>query len=146
MIGNTNLTLRNYSDNGSNNANMDYVDVDGDPNTLNSSSATLTFSTEGGVADPNCSNIIYAGLYWTGRAHNGTSPNAFTIGGSTEDQSNADSFNGYFLSITATDESQGSGTSDGRIAIYTFTPSGGEEIQLFFASVPGTRETPIKVQ
>lgn len=131
MIGNTNLTLRNYSDNGSNNANMDYVDVDGDPNTLNSSSATLTFSTEGGVADPNCSNIIYAGLYWTGRAHNGTSPNAFTIGGSTEDQSNADSFNGYFLSITATDESQGSGTSDGRIAIYTFTPSGGGNTVVF---------------
>ena len=131
MIGNTNLTLRNYSDNGSNNANMDYVDVDGDPNTLNSSSATLTFSTEGGVADPNCSNIIYAGLYWTGRAHNGTSPNAFTIGGSTDNRYNTDSFNGYTLSIAATDQSQGSGTSDGRIATYTFTPSGGENKVVF---------------
>src|ERR1035437_2217095 len=80
MIGNTNLTLVNY-DNTANNSNNDmkYVDMDGDPNTLNSSSATLNFSTENG-AIPSCSNIIYAGLYWSGRTDDGTSPNTFTVG------------------------------------------------------------------
>ncbi|WP_111307194.1 gliding motility-associated C-terminal domain-containing protein [Confluentibacter sediminis] len=67
MIGNTNLTLETYSDEGTNESNMEYVDVDDDDTTLNSSSATLTLSNEDG-AIPECSNIIYAGLYWTGRA------------------------------------------------------------------------------
>lgn len=70
MIGNTNLTLQNYSDNENNNNNfMKFVDVDGDPNTFNSSSATLQLSTENN-ANPSCSNIIYAGLYWTGKSKN----------------------------------------------------------------------------
>jgi uncharacterized repeat protein (TIGR01451 family) len=80
MIGNTNLTVDPYGDftNNSNNT-MEYVDVDGDPNTLNSSSATLEFSTENGAV-PECSNIIYAGLYWTGRASNtSSSPEEFTV-------------------------------------------------------------------
>ena len=71
MVGNTNLTLVNYGNNTANNNDMKYVDEDGTiipgNNTLNSSSATLTFSTENG-AIPDCSKIIYAGLYWTGRA------------------------------------------------------------------------------
>ena len=67
MIGNTNLTLQNYSDATLNSNNiMILVDADADATTINSSSATLTFSTENG-AIPSCSNIIYAGLYWTGR-------------------------------------------------------------------------------
>ena len=79
MIGNTNLTLNNYGDNTNNSNNtMVYVDIDGDASTLNSSSANLAFSTENG-AIPSCSNIIYAGLYWTGRAHDGTSANTFTV-------------------------------------------------------------------
>ncbi len=79
LIGNTNLTLANYGDNTGNHNNMIYVDVDADPNTLNSSSATLQFSTENG-AIPECSNIIFAGLYWTGRAHDGgTSPMEFNV-------------------------------------------------------------------
>jgi len=69
MIGNTNLTLEDYGNNTNNSNNdMEFVDTDGDSNTDNSSSATLTFSTENG-ADPNCSNIIYAGLYWSGRGN-----------------------------------------------------------------------------
>src|SRR5690606_36226546 len=63
------------------NANdMEYVDVDNDPNTLNSSSAFLNFSDENG-ADPDCSNIIYAGLYWTGRTgrDNQTDVNTFEV-------------------------------------------------------------------
>ena len=75
MIGNTNLTLVNYSNTANNNADMRYIDVDGDSNTLNSSSSTLTMSTENG-AIPECSNIIYAGLYWTGRAGNA---NTFSV-------------------------------------------------------------------
>ncbi len=68
MIGNTNLTLQNYVDNvNNNNSIMRFVDVDGDPNTFNSSSATLQLSTENN-ANPSCSNIIYAGLYWTGKS------------------------------------------------------------------------------
>lgn len=72
MMGNTNLTLSSYRDNRNNsNYNMIYVDVDSDASTFNSSSATLDFSTENG-AKPQCSNIIYAGLYWTGRANTGS--------------------------------------------------------------------------
>ncbi len=87
MIGNTNLTLQNYGNmtqNGSN--SMIYVDVDsptanglGGTPTLNSSSATLDYSTENNAV-PECSTVIYAGLYWTGRAHNfAPSNNTFTV-------------------------------------------------------------------
>lgn len=66
MIGNTNLTLKNYADSGKqggNNNEMIYVDIDNDRNTINSSSAELILP--GGE----CTEIVYAGLYWTGRAH-----------------------------------------------------------------------------
>ncbi len=69
MIGNTNLTSVNYTTNSSNNSAMRYVDIDGNPNTLNSSSATLTLDSENG-SFPECSKILYAGLYWTGSAGN----------------------------------------------------------------------------
>ncbi len=68
MIGNTNLTLASYSDTTNNDNDMIYVDIDGNTNTtFNSSSAELTFSIENG-ANPVCSKIVYAGLYWSGRA------------------------------------------------------------------------------
>ena len=80
IIGNTNLTLSSYGDNKNNSNNfMVYVDVDGNSNTLNSSSATLNFSTENS-ANPECSRIVYAGLYWTGRSSNSSSsPDIFTV-------------------------------------------------------------------
>ena len=80
MIGNTNMTLQNYGvDTPNSNNTMVYVDTDGVSSTLNSSSATLQLSTENGAV-PNCSNIIYAGLYWTGRASDGNnSPDVFTV-------------------------------------------------------------------
>ena len=79
MLGNKNLTLRTYFDNGANSNSMIYVDVDNDPNTINSSWATLQFSDENN-ASPECSKILFAGLYWTGRAHGGNnSPNSFTV-------------------------------------------------------------------
>ena len=75
MLGNTNLTPQNYSDTQNNNGqNMQYVDIDNDPNTWNSSSSTLALSTENG-AIPSCSNIVYAGLYWTGKS---SGSNTFT--------------------------------------------------------------------
>lgn len=87
MVGNTNLTLLNYGDFTQNGNNMMvYTDVDspeltgldGLP-TFNSSSAMLNFSTENDAV-PECSNIVYAGLYWTGRAKNiGPSPNTFPV-------------------------------------------------------------------
>lgn len=80
MIGNSNIVRNPYSTGIDNNtADMVFVDIDNDPNTINSSSATLQFSTEN-EALPECSNIVYAGLYWTGRAHSGASPNVFVIG------------------------------------------------------------------
>lgn len=80
LIGNTNLTLNNYDVNEPNsNNNMVYVDIDGDSNTFNSSSANLTFSNENG-AIPECSKVIFAGLYWTGRASDGSnSPETFNV-------------------------------------------------------------------
>ena len=82
FIGNTNLTLVNYdvSTNNNNNA-MQYVDIDNDQLTWNSSSADLNFAQENGSQNA-CTTIIYAGLYWTGRtspdgaAH---SPNEFSV-------------------------------------------------------------------
>lgn len=80
LIGNTNLTLNNYDVNEPNsNNNMIYVDIDGDSNTFNSSSANLTFSTENG-AIPECSKVVFAGLYWTGRSSDGSnSPDIFNV-------------------------------------------------------------------
>lgn len=68
IIGNTNLTLAEYEEEKDNSLNrMIYVDIDQDTSTSNSSSATLVFSNENG-ADPDCTDILYAGLYWSGRA------------------------------------------------------------------------------
>ena len=89
MVGNTNMTLAVYGDDTQNGNNPSiYVDIDGIDTTFNSSSAELTFSTENGAL-PECSNIIYAGLYWTGRAHNeGESPNTFQVTRDIQDMNN----------------------------------------------------------
>jgi len=48
---------------GDNNGqNMQYIDIDNDPNTFSSSSATLKVPD----ASRACYNIVYAGLYWSG--------------------------------------------------------------------------------
>ncbi|WP_353102109.1 hypothetical protein [Myroides odoratus] len=78
MIGNTNLTLKNYTENG-NNSDMVYVDIDNVDNTINSSSANLVLP--GGE----CTEVVYAGLYWSGRAHDidnrnvSSSPTVFNV-------------------------------------------------------------------
>lgn len=70
MLGNTNLTLASYADNTNNEGKeMRYVDIDGDNSTLNSSMATLELSNDGeNSANQDCSNVVYAGLYWTGKS------------------------------------------------------------------------------
>ena len=84
MVGNTNMTLQSYSTSGLNsNQNMIKVDSDGISSTNNSSSSTLTFSNENG-ANPACSEILFAGLYWTAR----------TDGTPTEAQKRAIKFRG----------------------------------------------------
>ncbi|MFI0490171.1 gliding motility-associated C-terminal domain-containing protein [Flavobacterium sp.] len=133
MMGNTNLTLQNYSPTTNNNGqNMQYVDVDNDPNTFNSSSATLALSTENG-ASPDCSKIIYAGLYWTGAASptntftvskqipNGTATvtnQAFNVG----DANNIPNTN-YSLAITRNSVSTGNGKNQVTTynPVYTFS-------------------------
>lgn len=126
FIGNTNLTLETYGDNINNsNNNMIFVDVDGDPNTINSSTANLSLSTENG-AIPECSNIIFAGLYWTGRAHDDVlSPISWSAGGAVY---NGDLFEGYTLSITQSSNNQ-SGFQKDTEALYTFSPdNGGDDV------------------
>lgn len=76
LIGNTNLTLLNYEVGSNNNNNqMRYVDVDNDASTWNSSSADLSFSTENGALT-SCTNIVFAGLYWTGKSAADNSTNS----------------------------------------------------------------------
>src|SRR5690554_1874834 len=121
MIGNTNLTLVNYHETGNSSHNgnsMRYVDIDNVTSTVNSSSAQL------GIPDADCSEIIYAGLYWTGRAHNGSHSADFILaGGSTDTRNNGNTFNGYTLSIT---------TSANNNAVYTFTPTTGSVVTFRF--------------
>ena len=67
MIGNTNMTLQFYTDFDVNSNNvMIAVDSDNDPSTSNSSSSNLAFSNEN-LANPSCSRVLFAGLYWTAR-------------------------------------------------------------------------------
>ncbi|KDN54304.1 LamG-like jellyroll fold domain-containing protein [Flavobacterium seoulense] len=70
MLGNTNLTLSSYDNNKNNEGNaMVYVDIDGNNTTLNSSMATLELSNSGeNSANENCSTVLFAGLYWTGKS------------------------------------------------------------------------------
>ncbi|TDY11316.1 T9SS type B sorting domain-containing protein [Meridianimaribacter flavus] len=62
LIGNNILGPNNNAFNNNSvynhNVNMTYIDIDGDPTTFSSSSADLE------IPNPNCYQIIYAGLYW----------------------------------------------------------------------------------
>ncbi|PWA11586.1 T9SS type B sorting domain-containing protein [Flavobacterium laiguense] len=73
LIGNNILSKDNNDYNittGSSayNSNIDmvYVDIDGDPSTFSSSSATLT------IPNPSCAKVRYAGLYWSALLQSGT--------------------------------------------------------------------------
>lgn len=127
MFGNTNLTLKTYSNTIDNDGEMIFVDVDDDSNTWNSSSSTLQLSNENG-ADPNCSKIIFAGLYWTGKSSN----NQYTFSATKQVQSGTQAINNnltvghndnivntnYALSISR------GGSSGSRFPIYSFSGNG----------------------
>ena len=157
MIGNTNMTYANPSTATSNSSDMIYVDVDGLPQTLNSSSATLEFSNENG-ADPNCTNVVYAGLYWLGRAHDSaTSPHTFSVtknnipgAGSTQAVNyNQNIYNGavsiytgYTLQISRT------GGNNNRTITYTFLPGtsvGGNRVDFVYAHNSGNQTLTVSV-
>ncbi len=73
MTGNSNLTVANGQPNNSSsnsNENMGFIDIDGDTSTINSSSADLVFRTENN-ANHACTDVVFAGLYWTGRTNSG---------------------------------------------------------------------------
>ena len=140
MIGNSNMTLGSYTDGGNNSDPMVYVDVDDDPYTLNSSSAYLSFSGENSAL-PQCTDIVFAGLYWTGRAHDGNSPMTFSVekaGGPDvpepfdEDQNVYNSWNvnhtNYGLSISS------SGSNNNRVVTYLFEPDGSGDTYTFVYS------------
>ena len=130
MLGNTNLTLATYADNKDNQYNyMKFVDVDADATTFNSSKATLELSNGGeNASSQNCSTVLFAGLYWTGKS----SPNdTFTatrqIKSGTKTVNISSTVNhdeditdsNYSLTIYV-----GSNSSGYRWPIYTFTGNG----------------------
>lgn len=129
MLGNTNLTLVNYATGTNNEGNaMKYVDIDGDATTMNSSMATLELSNSGeNGASPNCSTVLFAGLYWTGK-----SDDANTVTGSKPVQTGTQSINNNSTvtngqSITNTNYSLNvtrGGLSGNRYPIYTFSGNG----------------------
>ena len=103
------------------------------------SSATLQFSAEND-ANPECTNIIYAGLYWTGRAHDGgTSPVSFVVGGTNSNRTDGNSFNGYSLSISQTG-------SPIRTATYTFSPTESGSNVVFTFTSNGTTVNSVTVK
>ncbi|MDN3203785.1 hypothetical protein, partial [Algoriphagus sediminis] len=112
MIGNKNLTATDPSDedNGASTP-MSYVDIDGINGTVNSSSADLVFATDGGLANPNCYEIVHAGLYWTGRT-NTSSDNGdaaqITVNGTTltKNQVKLRYGNGAYQTVTAKNTSE----------------------------------------
>jgi uncharacterized repeat protein (TIGR01451 family) len=114
LIGNTNLTLATYADNLDNQAReMRFVDIDGDSNTLNSSKATLELSNSGeNSATQNCSTVLFAGLYWTGKSDDANE--TFTANRRISHSQSALSSN-YTLTVAR------GGTSDNYFPIYTFT-------------------------
>ena len=88
--------------------NMQYIDVDGDPTTFNSSSATLTFP------QPDCNLVRYAGLYWSATypsaaangSYDGTTyiPNNIPVGTGRQTDFNQIKFRipgGSYVDITA---------------------------------------------
>ncbi|MGM8361210.1 LamG-like jellyroll fold domain-containing protein [Flavobacterium sp. ARAG 55.4] len=115
MLGNTNLTLKNYGNNTDNDQEMVYVDIDGDSNTWNSSSANLQLSTENG-ANPSCSTILFAGLYWTGKSDDA---DIFSVRNKDIYHSSTVLNTNYTMTT-----SRGGSSSNSYYPIYTFTGNG----------------------
>jgi len=130
MLGNTNLTLVNYGTGTNNEGNpMKYVDIDGDANTWNSSMATLELSNSGeNGANPNCSTVLFAGLYWTGKSDDAdTFVASKQVQNGTQSINNTSTFsNGSAItntnySLNTSRQSEGGGNFS---PVYTFTGNG----------------------
>lgn len=127
MLGNANLgftTVSRRNDNTSNNQDypMSYIDIDGDNTTVNSSTSELKL----GDINPNCSEVIYAGLYWTGKANSSSETMILSTGASSTARTNGSSnFNGgYSLNITAGTYTVSSPMNNATLGTYTFSGGG----------------------
>jgi len=144
MLGNTCLTPQNYGDNTNNNGQfMTYVDTDNDATTFNSSSSTLVLSTENG-AIPSCSNIVYAGLYWTGKSSSSNTFNATrTVPNTTVSVNTTAIFSDeQVITDTRYDLNVSRGGSTGnRYPVYTFSGNGNNYVFTFFNSGTTNRVT-----
>jgi len=149
LMGNTNMTLETYDDDGQNgNSTMVYVDIDGVDTTFNSSTAELVLDP---IIDyPECANIIYAGLYWSGRAHDGTSPNTFQVtkiidvpGYAQYDQTVGDNdaitYTDYTLPISR------SGDFYNRTITYSFQATGDTTVTFVYAHNSGSQTLTVSV-
>ena len=106
MIGNTNLRVQNGSGaitETNSNVNMVLVDIDGDNSTSNSSSSQLVLPTS-------CTEIVYAGLYWSGRKNTNTADNKRSIKFKKDGQS--------YQTLTADDSYIGNNSVDGIFTAY----------------------------
>jgi len=137
MLGNTCLTPQNYSATTNNNGQfMTYVDTDGDINTLNSSSSTLEFSNENN-AIPECSNVVYAGLYWTGKS---SASNTFTVSKDFPNGThniNTDFTVGHNQNVSTTNFALSvsrNGNNGNRNPVYTFAGNGNTYAFYFYNS------------
>ena len=133
MLGNTNLTLQNYATGTDNESNvMKYVDIDGDSNTLNSSKATLELSNSGeNSAVQNCSTVLFAGLYWTGKSNDANE--TFTLSNTNAYHNSTLNNTNYVMTIT-----RGGPSSNNYYPIYTFTGNG----HIYEFSFNNTTSTP----
>ncbi len=119
LLGNTNLTLINYGNTTDNESNtMKYIDIDDDSNTLNSSMATLELSNSGeNSANPNCSTVLFAGLYWTGKSDDANE--TFSINNINATHSSSIPYTNYIMTVT-----RGGSGPNSYYPIYTFTGYG----------------------
>ena len=118
MIGNTNMRGVDPNNNN-NNGKMEFVDVDNVSRTINSSRAVLTFPMDYD-ANPECSEVVYAGLYWSGRAHNyANGPDTWIVGGTSNNILNNNNADCYRLTI------DNRGTNNNNNTTYTFAPRQG---------------------
>jgi len=124
MIGNKNLTLRSGNIDGDNADQMDYVDVDNVSRTINSSRAVLTFPMDYD-ANPECSEVVYAGLYWAGRADKSANgPETWVLNGReiNPGQQGQTTVDCYTVRVSVT------GVDDNNVTTYTFAPNNNQGV------------------
>ncbi|MGG7036070.1 MAG: hypothetical protein ACI7YS_12860, partial [Flavobacterium sp.] len=151
MLGNTNLTPQNYGPNTDNEGtSMVYVDVDGDPDTFNSSSSTLVYSTENGAV-PSCSKVVFAGLYWTGKSTSSNSefnvtkgvasPQAVNNNLTIVHNQNIASTSPVYTTNYSLSVNVSSTSGSNRYPIYTFSGNGNTYVFRFYNSGATNRVT-----